>query len=86
MTQKSTETPTKTHSSNEIIQIITPIEWGILGNSGEPPPLTISELWYALPSELAYTSTIQDALAKNLDRWQSESYFYLFECFLRHRA
>ncbi len=81
MTQISRTTPTKTHSSNEIIQIITPIEWGLLGNSGEPPPLTTSELWYTLPSELAYTSTIRDALARNLDRWQSESYFYLFECF-----
>ena len=30
--------------------------------------------------ELAYTSTIRDALAWNLDRWQSESYFHLFEC------
>ena len=68
-------------TAEEIIRSLIQCCWEAAGNEGEPPHLTISELWYALPSELAYDSTIRDTFDRNFDRWQSTAYSSLFDCF-----
>ena len=64
--------------AGEIISTISQIEWKQMGNDGDPPPI---DLWYALPSELDHHGSIRGALDRDLNRWQSEAYLLLFECF-----
>jgi len=75
----TTETLTPTSSEDEIISTIAKIEWKQMGNDGDPPPI---DLWYALPSALDHHGSIRGALDEDLNRWQSEAYFLLFQCFL----
>ena len=74
----TTKTPMPIYSEDEIVSKIAQIEWEQMGNDGDPPPI---DLWYALPSELDYHGSIRGALDRDLNRWQSEAYFLLFECF-----
>ena len=86
MTQKSTK-PTsqsfnhllKAATAEEIMQALITCCWEALGNDGEPPPLT--SIRYALPSELDHQGSIRGALDRDLNRWQSETYSHLFDCF-----
>ena len=76
-TQSQTSSPTAD-------QIVNGLAKGLQrrdGNEGEEIHLTTSDLWYALPSELDHHGSIRGALDRDLNRWQSEAYFNLFECF-----
>lgn len=76
-TQSQTSSPTAD-------QIVNGLAKGLQrrdGNEGEEIHLTTSDLWYALPSELDHHGAIRGALDRDLNRWQSEAYFNLFECF-----
>ena len=65
--------------ADEIVPALIKCCWEALGNDGEPPPLT--SIGYALPSKLDHHGSIRSALDSNLNCWQSEVYFFLFECF-----
>ena len=67
--------------SNRILKILLKSIQEKEGNQDTAFELTCDRLWYALPSKLDHHATLRYVFDRDFDRWQSEAYFHLFECF-----
>ena len=67
--------------ADTIVSALVQCCWNPDKNAGEPPPLTNIDLLNSMPSELDYSANIRGAFDSNFDRWQSEAYSHLFDCF-----
>ena len=77
-TSRSFKQLLKATNAEEIVPPLVLCCWEAGGYEGKPPNI---DLLNALPCELNHLANIRGAFDRNFDRWQSETYFILFECF-----